>query len=87
MEPLGLSDITSISQEPRWVLWELPSKVWFKLSIDGSVQSDKAGAGFVARTDICLLIEAGCFPVATNSVLEAEIRVFERHLYGHLLRS
>lgn len=44
---------------------EFPPKSWFKLNFNGSTQGDKASTGFIARIDICVLIGAGCFPVAT----------------------
>lgn len=56
-------DLGVFSPEPRipkWVLWELPLRSWYKLNFDGSVRGN-SGARFVVRNDVGALVGADSF--------------------------
>lgn len=56
--------------------WHPPPRGKFKVNFHDSVQSNKAGIGFVVKNDICGLIGAcTCsIPIVCSSVLDIEIR-------------
>lgn len=85
MRALGTCGIAPESQNVEMVIWELPMRGWYKLNFDGYVHDNKAGTRFVIRSDAWALVEDDSVLVVVLFMLEIDIRVYERLLYGFRL--
>lgn len=63
-------------------MWELLSRGWYKLSLDGSARDNKVSAGFVAPNNIGALVGAGSFLVVVLSIPKITLVAYRRFLCG-----